>query len=105
MLPVSDYKIITQEKNNNFSLIGRVKVKLVVVSACLLAVLVFAQLIFANNLATDGKRLSEVNRKISELEAQNVTLRAEIAKESSLANLSKKAQAMGFGTPSNIIVP
>ena len=99
---VPDFKI---EKKENFNLIGKVKVKILVVAACSVFALLSAQLVFANKLAIDGQKLAQIEEGIQQLEAQNTTLKVEIAKEASLASISQKAQKMGFATPDKVITP
>lgn len=98
-----DFKINTKKQEGDFNLIGKVKVKVLVVFSCALALLVFAQLVFASNLATDGSKISDVYSQINNLEAQNTQLRMEITQNSALANLSKEAQKEGFQKPSKVI--
>lgn len=103
MLPVRDYKIEHNETSFNF--IGRIKVKILVAFGIFAAALIFVQLVFANNLATDGHKLSGINEEVSTLERENTTLKAQIAQESSLVALSQKAKDLGFEKPSKVIVP
>lgn len=99
MLPISDYKHKkTQQEQFNFA--GKITVKLLVVVSILVGSLFVSQLVFANNLATDGQKLSSVDEEIQKLEAENTTLKMQIATVSSFNNLSKKAQELGFGKPS-----
>ena len=102
MLPVSDFKI---KKKDNFNLIGKSKVKVLVIIGLLVSASFFAQLVFANNLATDGEKLAKIHEEIKKLEAENTTLKVEIAQESSLNTLSEKAQKLGFAKPSQVITP
>lgn len=98
MLPVADYKV----KNNNnqtFNLKGKVKVRLVVIFTCLITTLFTAQLVFANSLATDGQKLAQIQNQIKTIEAENMNLKVKIASGSSLTNLSKKAEELGFRRP------
>lgn len=97
-----DFKI---EKKQNFNLIGKIKVKVLVVSALVVVSLFGGQLVFANKLATDGEKLADIEAGIEELEAQNTTLKVKIASESSLVNMTKKAQDLGFATPTQVIAP
>lgn len=102
MLPISDYK----HKNINrdqFNFAGKITVKLLVVVSLLVASLFVSQLVFANNLATDGQRLSTVDLEIQKLEAENTTLKVQIANASSFVSLTKKAQELGFIKPSRQI--
>lgn len=104
MLPVPDfYKDKKQE--NDFNLIGKVKVKLLIVFSCMLFGLITAQLVFANSLATDGQKLQAIHEQIEKLETENTKLKVEIAQNSSLSSLSQKAQESGFGKPSKVITP
>lgn len=100
MLP--DYK----HKNNSKNVLSRgtIKVKVIFVFVFLLSSLVFTQLVFANNLATGGQKLSSVQKQIRLLEDQNTTLKTEIAKASSLTNLYTKANALGFKKPSKLTI-
>lgn len=102
MLPISDFKLKNKKKNR--LLAGSAKVKVIFVFVMLLTGLVFTQLVFANNLATDGQKLSHIREKIRNLEDENTTLRAEIAQTSSLTNLSKEAQKLGFKKPSKLTI-
>lgn len=83
---------------------GSVRMKVVAVALLTLTSLVFTQLIFANSLATDGDKLSKVQQEIKNLEKENMAIKAEIAKYSSLSNLSKKAKEQGFVKPQTVEV-
>lgn len=85
------------------SIPGTIKIKLLFLVGILITGLFFTQLVFANNLATDGQKLSEVQQGIKRLERENMTLKADIAGESSLNTLSKKADILGFKKPSKVI--
>lgn len=98
-----DYKII-KDKPNTFSLVGQIKVKIVVVFASVIIALFASQLVFANNLASEGERLSQMENEIQMLEGQNTTVKAEIAKSSSLVTLSSKAENLGF-VKAKVITP
>lgn len=101
MLHTSDFRV-KKQKENSFNLVGKIKVKILVICAFIVVSLFFAQLVFANNLAVDGQKLSEIEDQIAKLEEDNTTLRAEIAKESSLSTLSQRAREMGFEKPSKL---
>ncbi len=58
--------------------------------------LVFSQIIFSNKLTTSGKRLDELNRQITELEAENKELELEIIALSNLERLKKEAEIKNF---------
>lgn len=100
ILTFQDYKKETKSKS---SIPGTIKIKLLLLTGILLTGLFFTQLVFANNLATDGQKLSEVQQEIKSLERENMTLKADIATESSLNTLSKKADILGFKKPSKVI--
>ncbi len=102
MLPVSDFKI---QNRDSFNLLGRVKVKVVLVACMTVLGLFFAQLVFANNLATDGERLTQIRDEIRKLELENNTLKIQIVQSASLDFLSQKAPTLGFSKPSKIITP
>lgn len=102
MLPVSDFRNRNKSEKKHT---GGVKVKLVVVISAAASLLFFTQLVFANGLATDGQKIAQIEAEIQELEAENTNLKVEIAKKSSLASLSQKAQEEGFKKPSLVIAP
>lgn len=98
-----DLKNLNKPKENyNFK--GRITLKLLVVLAFLVVLLVSAQLIYANSLATDGQKLSDVESEIKKLETENKNLKIQISEESSLSSLSKRVQDLGFQKPSKLIV-
>ena len=101
MLPVTDFR--KQNKNSN-NLTGGIKVKILIVLTCTTGLLFFAQLVFANGLATDGHKLAQIETEIQKLEAENTTLKVTIAQESSLLALTQKAKDNGFIKP-NISIP
>lgn len=94
-----------QKQFKSSSSIGNIKVKILVTFSLLLTTFFFAQLVFANNLAVGGQKLSEIEKEIQRLQSENTTLKVEIAKESSLSSLSINAKKMGFVEASNIITP
>lgn len=95
-----DYK---KDIKPSFSKLGTIKIKLLFFIGILITGLFFTQLVFANNLATDGQKLSDVQREMRRLERDNMTLKVAIASESSLTNLTKKADFLGFKKPSKVI--
>ena len=99
MLPVSDFKI---RKRNSFNLIGRVRVKFLIIATLLVSSVFFAQLVFANALATDGIKLVQIQEEINKLEEENINMRTEIYQDSSLNSLHKKANQYGFENSSFI---
>lgn len=101
---ISDFKWLPRKKNSSATF-GRIKVKLLVIFTIIVTVLFGAQLIFATNLATDGQKLSEIEKEIQRIETQNTNLKVKIAKASSLATLSKKAKDLGFTKPTQVIIP
>ena len=102
MLPVSDFRVVKKEQNYNF--IGRIRVRVLVVLTVLVVGLFFTQLVFANSLATDGQKLSKIQSEILSLQAQNMTLKVQIAEASSFQTLSKKATELGCVKPEKLIV-
>lgn len=96
-----DFKV---EKTQNLNLGGKIHVKVLAAITFVVTFLIFAQLVFANNLAVDGQKLSQIEEEIKKLEAENTTLNVEIAKSSSFASLSKRAADLGFAKPSKITV-
>ncbi len=84
---------------------GRVKIKMLLGLAVGIAVLLSAQLVFASNLSTDGQNLTIVEAEISLQETENLNLRSQIAKVSSLKKLSERAQTLGFQPPDKVITP
>ena len=104
MSKLTDFKNKTN-KNGNYNLVGKVKVKLLMILAFVVIASFFTQLVFAGNLAVGGQKLSEVENEIEKLEAENTTLRVEIAKEAALLNLDQEAQKLGFEKPKEVIIP
>ncbi len=102
MLYLPDFRV-KKQKENSFNLVGKIKVKILVICAFVVVSLFFAQLVFANNLAVDGQKLSQIQDQISKLEEENITLKAQIAQESALTTLSQKAEKMGFAKSSKTI--
>ena len=102
MLRVSDFKF---KKKNNFNLFGKIKVQVLLAAAVSVMALFFAQLVFANSLATDGVKLAQIETEIKKLESENSLVRGRIAQISSLRALSAKALDLGFEAPQSIIVP
>lgn len=94
-------------QNNPFSFgsIGKIKLRLLVTFSIFLIGLFLTQLVFAANLSTDGQRLAKAQEAIAKYESENAGLKAQIARESSLSNLSQKARALGFSASPKIINP
>lgn len=120
MLSVTDFKYRTncyssQSAHKKFERVqsvsipwesmGRVKIKMLLCLAVGIAALLSAQLVFASNLSTDGQNLTTIENEISQQETTNLNLRAQIARVSSLKNLSEKAQNLGFQAPDKVITP
>ena len=96
----NDFKV---KKERKFSLFGgKIRLRVLVTVFVLVFALVFTQLVFANNLAVDGQKLSEIDHEIKNLEAQNTTLKVEIASTSALTSLNKRAQELGFVKPQKV---
>lgn len=109
MLPYRDYKkshsnFVTNKKSVIPNVAGSIKLKVIFLSLFLLVGMAFTQLVFANSLATGGEKLSKVQEEINQLERENMTLRSEIAKTSSLTKLSSVAQRNGFVKPQTVTV-
>lgn len=104
MLPISDfnYKIEKKEKPKFF---GKVKLKILVFFAVSLSLLLVSQLVFASNLTSDGQRMQEFAQELDQLETENQVLKAEIAKVSSLSQLSQKAEKLGLSEPAELLTP
>ncbi|MEK7581092.1 MAG: hypothetical protein AAB512_02295 [Patescibacteria group bacterium] len=103
---ISDYKIKNrQSKQKIFALFsGEIKLKIIFLAGLVITSLFFTQLVFANSLATGGQKLSEVQEEIKRLDRENMTLRADIASQSSLTNLVKKSEQLGFKKPLKITI-
>lgn len=103
MLQRSDF---IPKENKKLRFFGKAKLQILVyVGIFTLIALVFGQLVFANNLATDGEKLANIEDQIQKLQDENTSLRVRIAKETSLVNLSKIAQDEGFSRPAKIVRP
>ena len=102
MLYLSDFAI-KKNKENSFNLVGKIKVKILVAVTLIIIGLFFTQLVFANNLAVDGQKLSQIEKENARLDAKNTTLKVQVAKESALNTLSQKAQTMGFTKPAKTV--
>ncbi|MEX2028350.1 MAG: hypothetical protein WD988_02520 [Candidatus Curtissbacteria bacterium] len=74
-------------------------------SSILLGALFVTQLVFAANLSTDGQKLTKIEQLRAQYESENAGLKAQIAQESSLTNLSRKSQELGFTSSPKIITP
>lgn len=98
----SDFKV-KNEKNFSY-FYGKIRLKVLVAVAILVATLVFTQLVFANNLALDGQKLSKIDNQIKQLEAENTTLKVKIANVSSLTALAQKAQELRFVKPQKVTI-
>lgn len=118
MLPVSDFRTVNKNQlyrgtfaaNGVLSLssdgsFGKVKIRLLIVSSLALSVLFATQLVFAANLSTDGQKLTKVEESKERYESENADLKAQIARESSLTNLSQKSGQLGFTASPKIITP
>ncbi len=62
-------------------------------------VLVVFQVVVSNELATLGKRLSELDAEVRVVSDLNEELRTEVASASSLLTLRARAQLLGFVEP------
>lgn len=108
MLSLKDYKYkrdnSPSSESSAFYFRGSVHLKVVIFSLLILTSMVFTQLVFANSLATDGEKLSQVQEEIRNLEKENMSIKVEIAQESSLTKLVKKAKDSGFIKPQSVTV-
>lgn len=93
------------QKKDDFNLIGKIKIQVVIFLSLVAGLLILTQFIFAADLATDGQNLSQTESEIKKFKSENATLRVEIAKDSSLTALSKKAEELGFKKPQQVITP
>jgi len=64
--------------------------------AFLVIVLASFQLFVSHQLGTSGRRLREIEQRAIELEKENRLLRADLACQASLAQIEKKARALGL---------
>ena len=94
-----------KKTEQNYNLFGRIKVKVLIFLSIITALILATQLVFAANLATDGKKLSQIEQEIRNLEQENETIRVKISQETSLKTLSQKAERLSFKKPSEIVVP
>lgn len=104
-MKIRDFKYTVKSKTSELNLRGKIRLKVLVTFSLLSFGMIFAQLVFANNLATDGQKLSDVYVQIEELEDQNTQIKVEIAKNASLVNLSREAGQSGFKKPEKVITP
>ena len=102
MLPTSDFK--TKYKRPRLLSRGSAKVKIILIFSMITTCMIFTQLVFANNLATDGQKLSELQVEIKKIESENTSFKAEIAKKSALTNLAEKANDLGFKKPEKLTI-
>lgn len=100
---VKDFRF--KKTQNDYNLIGKIKVKVLIVLAVATSLILTTQLVFATSLATDGEKLSQIELEINALEQENTDLKVKIAQISSLKTLSEKAGALGFTEPAQIITP
>ena len=100
---LSDFK--SRKTEQNLKLVGKIKVRVLIIFAFTTGLILSTQLLFAASLATDGEKLSQIEQEIGRLEQENAALKVNIAQESSLKTLSQRAQRLGFAKPSQIITP
>lgn len=97
-----DYK---NKNKPSYDFVGKIKLKVLLLVAAVTFLIISAQLVFANNLATDGQKIAKIKEEIHRYETENTTLKVEIAQESSLTTLYQKAQKLDFNKPARIITP
>lgn len=106
MLPISAFDKNSAFKankiNQNFNLIGKIKLKVLIISCFLILAVLTTQMVFASSLAVDGEKLSQIEQELERLDVENTQLRARIAQESSFKTLSQKATQLGFTKPKKI---
>lgn len=102
-MTISDFG--PKQERVTFNLVGKVKLQVVIFLSIIAGLLIFTQLIFAANLATDGKNLSQTEAEIKKYQSENAQLKIEIAKVSSLTNLAQKGENLGFKKPQKVIIP
>lgn len=102
MSKLTDFSV-RADKNSMLNLPGKIKVKLVLFFTLSVTFLIFAQLVFAGNLAVNGQKVASIEKEIQELEIENTALKVEIAEDTSLSNLSLKADKLGFQKPLKIV--
>lgn len=113
MLPVSDFAVKQKYMFNpstegvlvRWNTIGKIKIRVLLTFSLFLVALFATQLVFAANLSTDGQKLAKVQESITKYESENADLKAQIARQSSLTNLSQKAKELGFTASPKIITP
>lgn len=118
MLPLTDFKIASNSYQPtlvrsgssgnllfDWGVVGKVKIRVLVIAALLLTSLFATQLVFAASLSTGGQRLAKIEEEIAMRQSENANLKTEIARQSSLSNLSQKAKALGFTDTPKIIAP
>lgn len=68
----------------------------------ILGIVVAAQLIVSNALASRGQELSGLEKQAFELSRENSDAREDLSSKTSLNKVSLSAQQLGFGTPSQV---
>jgi len=69
----------------------------------LLGIVITAQLVITNILASRGDELSKLEAKANEIARQNQNLREELVKKTSLTKINEESQNLGLGIPEKII--
>ena len=65
----------------------------------LLGIVITAQLVITNILASRGDELSKLEAKANEIARQNQNLREELVKKTSLTKINEESQNLGLGIP------
>ncbi len=69
----------------------------------LVAFLLGVQIIVSNTISASGEKLQMLEQRYVVLSSQNEFLKKQIARVSSLGNIQKEAEALGFGKSDSVI--
>jgi hypothetical protein len=77
--------------------------KLIGLCSVCIVLLIAANLVVANILATSGNTLNDLEQRKTNLTGQNLELRSEIISQSALQTLAVRAQRLGFVSSSETL--
>ena len=77
--------------------------KLIGLCSVCIVLLIAANLVVANILATSGNTLNDLEQRKTNLTGQNLELRSEIISQSALQTLAVRAQRLGFVSASETL--
>lgn len=77
--------------------------KILAAAVFLLGLLLATQLVITGVLSGKGDELARLEKRVAELERQNLTLSQEIAQRSSLSRISELSQELGFVKPEEFV--